>query len=94
MNIFLVFDNKDNCNYSYDLFNKKMININKMISKLNNFRNVSVININDLICDVVTCNFFYNNNPIIYDKIHFNQKFIELNKAKIIKKFNDALATH
>ena len=75
-----------NCDYSYTQFKKKNYEVKNLLMKISEINKVNLISINDLICKNETCSFFYKNYPIIYDRFHFNKKYMEENKDKIIKK--------
>ena len=75
-----------NCNYSFTQFKKKNYELNNLMMNLSKIVKVKIVSINDMICKDDTCSFFYENFPIIYDKIHFNKKYLEKNKDKIVEK--------
>ena len=77
-----------NCDYSYFQFKKKNSGVTNLLDQLGNLNNIYIVNINDLVCKNEICKFFYKGYPIIYDRIHFNKKFIDDNKMDILKRFN------
>ena len=79
--------NETNCDYSYIQFKKKNSDVINLLNQLGNLDNIYIVNINDFVCENEICNFFYKGYPIIYDKIHFNKKFIDDNKIDILKRF-------
>ena len=80
--------NETNCDYSYFQFKKKNSDVINLLNQLGNLDNIHIVNINDFVCKNEICNFFYKGYPIIYDRTHFNKKFIDDNKKEILKRFN------